>query len=493
MDVQQDYYASLGVSPTATASEIKRAYRRLARQYHPDAQDSPKSTSLLFRLVQESYEVLSNPQRRREYDKERRRLQTFENSPLTLKVTGSHTHLALLDEEQIFYVLLELSPSAAQEGVRMPLNLGLILDRSTSMQGARLQRVKEATNYIIDYLTDDDYFSLVTFSDRAEVVLLAQRGIDKAIAKSKVSMIHSSGGTEILQGLLAGLDQVERWQTLHTINHLVLLTDGQTYGDEQDCLAQAIEAGKRGVSISTMGVGQDWNDKLLDDIATQSGGSSDYIDSASKIMTVFRDKIHGLSSVFARDIRLFLSPAGGAKVRNVFSISPQISRFDLKKMPIELGTLERNAPLGILVELLVQPQSAGDVPLLTATIEGDIVALDMPDGRVSADIDVKVMTEKVAEQPVPPIIVGALGKLAIFRMQEKTMVELERGDVERASQRLETMATRLLNIGETELAKAALLEAGRLARTGHISPEGRKKIRYGTRSLSILPKEITRD
>jgi hypothetical protein len=78
-------------------------------------------------------------------------------------------------------------------------------------------------------------------------------------------------------------------------------------------------------------------------------------------------------------------------------------------------------------------------------------------------------------------------------MQEKTMRDLERGAVERASQRLETMATRLLNIGENELAKAALLEAGRLARTGQVSPEGRKRIRYGTRGLSILPKEVGRD
>lgn len=73
------------------------------------------------------------------------------------------------------------------------------------------------------------------------------------------------------------------------------------------------------------------------------------------------------------------------------------------------------------------------------------------------------------------------------------MDDLDRGEIEHASQRLETMATRLLNVGENELAKAALLEAGRLARTGHLSPEGRKRIRYGTRSLSMLPKEISHD
>jgi hypothetical protein len=86
--------------------------------------------------------------------------------------------------------------------------------------------------------------------------------------------------------------------------------------------------------------------------------------------------------------------------------------------------------------------------------------------------------------------VTALGKLAIFKMQEKAMEDLEDGHVSTATQRLETMATRLLNLGETDLARAALLEAGRLARSGALSAEGRKKIKYGTRSLSILPKEI---
>ena len=61
-----------------------------------------------------------------------------------------------------------------------------------------------------------------------------------------------------------------------------------------------------------------------------------------------------------------------------------------------------------------------------------------------------------------------------------------------ATQRLETVATRLLNLGETDLARAVLLEAGRLVRTGDLSTEGRKKIRYRTRSWSIL-KEIHRD
>jgi len=353
MDSQKDYYGILGVSPTATGAEIKRAYRKLARQYHPDAPGAPKSTAMLFRLVQEAYEVLGDPEKRALYDQERRRQQISLVPLLTLKATPSHAYLPLLDEKQAFYLLLELSAVADEPISRMPLNLCLVLDRSTSMQGARLQRVKEATNYIIDFLSDQDYFSLVTFSDRAEIVLPAQRELDRAIAKSKVSMIHSSGGTEILQGLLAGLGQIERWQTSETLDHLILLTDGQTYGDEEECLAQAIEMGQRGISVSTMGIGQDWNDKLLDEIASRSNGTSAYIDTASKITSVFREKIHGLSSIFARNLQLTLSPAENVSIQDVFRISPYIDRFELTQDPIELGHMEKDAPVGILVELWI--------------------------------------------------------------------------------------------------------------------------------------------
>jgi len=61
---------------------------------------------------------------------------------------------------------------------------------------------------------------------------------------------------------------------------------------------------------------------------------------------------------------------------------------------------------------------------------------------------------------------------------------------ETAIKRLKTLATRFLDLGEIELARAALLEAGRLAETGSLSPAGRKRIRSGTGDLGILPREV---
>jgi hypothetical protein len=156
-----------------------------------------------------------------------------------------------------------------------------------------------------------------------------------------------------------------------------------------------------------------------------------------------------------------------------------------------LGTANRKT---VIIELLVSGLTEpGEKPLLRLTVEGDVPTQPNRQNRKWTEVRVTVSDDPDLDVSIPPTIITTMGKLAIFKMQEKAMEDLEKGNVVAATQRLETMATRLLNLGETELARAALLEAGRLSRTGDLSSEGRKKIRYGTRSLSILPKEIQHD
>ncbi|MEV3978384.1 molecular chaperone DnaJ [Nonomuraea sp. NPDC049758] len=69
--LEKDYYAVLGVPKTATADEIKKAYRKLARQYHPDTNQGDAAKETKFKEVSEAYDILSDSKRRKEYDEAR--------------------------------------------------------------------------------------------------------------------------------------------------------------------------------------------------------------------------------------------------------------------------------------------------------------------------------------------------------------------------------------------------------------------------------------
>ncbi len=74
----KDYYKILGLEPDATSDEIKRAYRKLALQYHPDRNPGDKAAEDKFKEINEAYQVLSDPEKRARYDQMRRQYERWQ-------------------------------------------------------------------------------------------------------------------------------------------------------------------------------------------------------------------------------------------------------------------------------------------------------------------------------------------------------------------------------------------------------------------------------
>ena len=488
MNNAQNLYDILGVAPGASAEDIRSAYRIAARRLHPDVNQHPGAATQ-FRDIAAAYEILSDAVARDGYDTRRRVNAASERPYFTLRVTPSKRVLPILDEAQVLYVLVEVMPERTRslQGLETHLNLTLVLDRSTSMNGPRLERTRAAAYQIIDQLTDQDIVSVVTFSDRAEVLVPAAYLTDKPGAKALIATIQASGGTEILQGLEAGFKENQRHAAKQYVNHMILLTDGRTYGDEVESLELASKAAKHGVGISAMGLGDEWNDIFLDQIASRTGGTSEYISSPNAVVRFLNDRVKNLGRSLAERVSISLAPDADIKLESAFRLMPNPQPVSVSVDPIPIGQLYVSSIASTIVQLQVPPlQTPSFRSILRIDVTGDIMREQRPEYKLVTDISLEVAQAPAVEDP-PLAILDALGKLTLYRMQEKAAEALARGDVREATRRLEALATRLLSAGHDELANAAMAEARRVSSTNMLSQEGQKTLKYGTRLLIAAP------
>ena len=141
--------------------------------------------------------------------------------------------------------------------------------------------------------------------------------------KSRVQGIQAGGATEIYQGLAAGVEEIRRSLDQKRINHLILLTDGHTYGDEQSCLQLAEEAGKQNIGISGFGIGSDWNDIFLDALASSTGNTSVYISKPQQIQPLLIQKFEALTNTYAEDTILELKETEAIVLSYAFRLQPE--------------------------------------------------------------------------------------------------------------------------------------------------------------------------
>ena len=480
-----DYYALLGIFRDATQEEIKRAYFEAAQRLHPDKNEAPGETEI-FLDVQQAYDTLSNSEKRTKYDKT---LSPEEktSSPILQRVFYSRESLVRLGETQLIYALLEWKARKNDdEVVSPPLNICLVLDNSTSMKGQNIEMVKAAAIHLIRSLRPQDILSVVTFSDRAEILIPASLQIEPRKMEIKIRMLTPSGGTEILQGLQAGLSEVRRNLSLERVNHIVLLTDGQTYGDEEEALALADEAESAGVGISGLGVGKDWNDEFLDKLAEKTGSSSRYIAEPQEIRSFLEEKFEQLAKVFAENVTLELQTPPKVELSYIFRLQPNAAHLTFEKK-IQLGMILRDQPLGLLLEFQIHPDVVlkDEAELLSGTLKFEIPSQSSLSQPMRVRISRKV-TEVASLEPPSPTLVHALANLNLYRMQETAQEEAALGKYNEASRRLQHLATHLLSHGERSMAKTVLLEAENLQKEQSFSEEGRKNMKYGTRAL-LLP------
>jgi len=474
-----NYYNKLGLSPNASQAEIRSAYRKIMLKVHPDV-NSKEGATELFLDIQKAYTILSDPTAKTAYDAKKH----TENKPSLVNIQPLYSCDALrrIEEPQLIYILIDTKTiKTHSQKTRLPLNLVLLLDLSNSMKGKRLNTLKEATIDIIKELDPEDFLTIITFNDRAQVILSPRHQEGKKHTESKIRRLIASGGTEIYRGLEAGFKQINQDYDTGWTNHIILITDGHTYGDEEVCIELAQKAARRDVGISCFGIGSEWNDNFLDEIAFLTGGSSLYIQKPKQIKQFLGKKIYQLSKVFAKNILLDIQTAPKVTLNSAFRLLPEVCSFP-NTPPFSLGTLRYNTTQRILLEFLVEPVPSVINEAILANVEFTFKLL-MGEHQTSITLQRSVVSQDICIEPPPSEILQAMSQLTLYRMQEKAQLKLAQGNHQGASQILNNLSSHLLAKEEDSLGKIALKESSNIEAHHEISPIGQKMLKYGTRKL----------
>jgi Ca-activated chloride channel family protein len=214
------------------------------------------------------------------------------------------------------------APRANSERPRSPVNLAIVLDRSGSMSGEKLRVAKAAVEEAIARLQPDDRFSVVVYDDVVDVVIESTTASAEA-RRSAVDRLHeieARGSTNLGEGWLRGCEQVARQLAEQGVNRCLLLTDGLAnvgITDHDELSRHASELRARGVSTSTFGVGNDFDERLLQALADAGGGHFYYIADAPQIRDAITSEVGETLEIVARDVSLEITARDDIRVEPI--------------------------------------------------------------------------------------------------------------------------------------------------------------------------------
>jgi Ca-activated chloride channel family protein len=332
-------------------------------------------------------------------------------------------------------VRVRISGGELPDAKRPPLNLGLVLDTSGSMEGKAIGELRRSARQLVEKLRPGDRVSVVTFGSRADV-LVPGTVIDAAAGRrvlDAIDGIRATGTTDLAAGLAAGLQQVAAGQGGKAIHRIVLLSDGVPNSSAQ---LPAIVAGirQRGFSITTLGLGIDYDTALMAQLARDTGGTFHYVEEPEQVAAVFDDELTRITSVVGKNLVLSLSPGPGV----TFQPMPGLVILGDGKAYAQLGDL----PSGETRDLMIP---------IRVTARGDASTAEL--------VDAQLVFDDVVNQA------GRLSRTAFVSVKASSDAAEVRGAI-----KIDLEVARVRTA-----AASAILEAIALARQGAI-PQAQAKI-----------------
>jgi Ca-activated chloride channel family protein len=370
-------------------------------------------------------------------------------------------HEPVADGGWLVRALLRIEGEARRDDDRVPLNLSIVLDRSGSMSGEKIEAAKQAARALIQRLSPADRVSVVAFDSVVETIAEPETGEAQQDLAARIATITARAMTNLSGGWLKGREHVDAHRRDGAVNRVLLMTDGHANEgvvDPAKLEGLCRSAARKGVTTTTIGFGDGFQEELLQAMSDAGGGAAYYIEEIDQAHGVFEEELEGLLSVCAQNLSVQLVPAPGNEFVQVWHDYPSQAQGDA--LTLSIGDLYAREARLVLAEFLLKPAEEGreaeEVEVATFTVTADVFT---PGG----DLEKQTVTLPVMLSPLEggyanPEVRKELLHQEAARTRRQAREDWERGDFAAADVRLRQMSADILS---APYADEELLEVSR--------------------------------
>lgn len=352
---------------------------------------------------------------------------------LHLKAGTSHGYLESGTQQDI-YAAIDITAQEIEGGSRPPLNLAVVIDRSGSMRGTKLAYAKRAAMKLVDELNPEDRLAIISYASGVNIDMSSRKATNaaKASMRAAISQIGAGGGTNISAGYNQGFQQVRNWKNDETVNRVVLLSDGKaTVGDTNPYSLRQTARNhlQQGVSLTTMGVGLDYNEDLMAGMADEGAGNYYFIDQPNTVVSIFESEFDGLAATVARNTSLVITLADGVELAELYGFSHRSSG---KQVMVSLAEFQSGEKKNILLKLKAAAGQPGEHPVMDVDLSYQDVTSDSAKNQGVELVSVSTADIDKTKTEVNVDVISRVQQVEVAQSLKEAMAEYEKGNAQQA-------------------------------------------------------------
>lgn len=369
------------------------------------------------------------------------------------------------DQPSTLDVLVRIIPPTAPDDIKRPvLNLGFVIDRSGSMGSQRkIEYARQATCYAVQQLTFTDRVSVTIFDDRVKTLVPSTLAVDQTAITNQIKQIQPKGSTALHAGWLEGGIQVSQHLNQEHLNRVILLSDGLANEGETnpDAIASDVNGlAKRGVSTTTMGVGNDYNEDLLEAMSRSGDGNYYYIESPEQLSGIFQTELQGLMATVGHTVSLGIEQQGDVKVVDVLNDFER-NRYGRYQLP----NLVVGNRIEVVVRLAIPAMKVQAADLCYFRLAWDEPQQHVSRQKVRTALHLPVVSSaQLSDFPINSEVQQQVARLMAARAKQEAVRNIDQGNYAAARLSLEAARTQLT---AAPVSAAMSMELNALAALSH--------------------------